>query len=57
VSQGLRVVPNVSVSVKGQMHSSGTEVFPMMIAPAARSRETTSPSCVFGGREHSFLWS
>jgi len=47
-SQGLRVTPNVAVSVNGQMHSSGTLVLPMITAPAARRRRTTSASARAG---------
>ena len=47
-SHGLRVVPNVTLSVNGQIVISGTFVFPITIAPAARSRRTTSASCVLG---------
>jgi len=43
-SHGLRVAPNVAVSVNGQMHSSGTFVLPTITAPAARRRRTTSAS-------------
>ena len=46
---GLRVVPNASVSVNGCAVSSGTWVLPMTIAPAARSRRTTSASRSAGG--------
>ena len=46
---GLRVVPNASVSVNGCAVSSGTCVLPMTIAPAARSRRTTSASRSAGG--------
>ena len=43
-SHGFRVAPNVSDSVNGQMHISGTMVLPRITAPAARSRRTTSAS-------------
>ena len=46
VFHGLRVAPNVSVSVKDQIIISGTAVLPRITAPAARSRRTTSASCV-----------
>ena len=48
VSHGLRVAPNVSDSVNGKIISSGTAVFPMITAPAARSRLTTSASRAAG---------
>ena len=48
VSHGLRVAPNVSDSVNGKIISSGTLVFPMITAPAARSRLTTSASWAAG---------
>ena len=38
VFHGLREAPNETVSVNGQIVSSGTFVFPMMIAPASRRR-------------------
>jgi hypothetical protein len=41
VSHGLRATPN-ALSDVAQMHSSGTRVMPTTIAPAARSRRTTS---------------
>ena len=44
VDQGLRVAPQVADSVNGQRASSGSRVVPMMTAPAARSRRTTSAS-------------
>ena len=44
VFHGLRVAPNVSDSVNGKIIISGTLVLPMMTAPAARSRLTTSAS-------------
>ena len=43
-SHGLRVAPNVGDSVNGVISSSGTWVLPMITAPAARSRRTTSAS-------------
>ena len=43
-SHGLRVAPNASDSVNGQIVSSGTCVLPMTIAPASRSARTTSAS-------------
>ena len=46
-SHGLRVGPNVGDSVNGQIVISGTFVFPMTIAPAARNRRTTSASRLF----------
>src|SRR5436190_1251687 len=36
--QGLRLTPNVPDSPHGKMHSSGTCVLPITIAPAARTR-------------------
>ena len=48
-SQGLRVTPFASVAVHGKIVSSGTLVMPIGIAPAARSRRTTSPSAASGG--------
>jgi len=47
-SQGLRVAPNVAVSVNGQSVSSGTFVLPMITAPASRTRRTTSASAAAG---------
>lgn len=44
-SQGLRVRPNTSLNVLPPAANSGVFVLPMMIAPAARSRSTTSASC------------
>ena len=44
MSQGLRVTPNVAVSVNGHSVISGTLVLPMITAPASRSRRTTSAS-------------
>ena len=46
-SQGLWVAPH-SPSVKGTCPNSGMLVLPMMIAPAARSRATTSESTAAG---------
>ena len=43
-SHGLRVTPKVGDSVNGVIISSGTCVLPMITAPAARSRRTTSES-------------
>ncbi len=40
--QGLRVMPNVGVSVNGHSVSSGTLVLPRITAPASRRRRTTS---------------
>ena len=48
VFHGLRVAPNATVSVNGQIIISGTAVLPRMTAPAARSRRTTSASSAFG---------
>src|SRR5215218_6298137 len=48
VSHGLRVTPQVADSVKGHCISSGTCVLPSTIAPAARSRATTSASAASG---------
>ncbi len=48
-SQGLRVTPFAAVAVHGKIISSGTLVMPIGIAPAARSRRTTSPSAASGG--------
>ena len=47
-SHGLRVAPNVAVSVNGQCVSSGTFVLPMITAPASRRRRTTSASAGAG---------
>ena len=47
-SHGLRVAPQVAVSVNGQMVNSGTLVLPMITAPASRSLRTTSASCSAG---------
>src|SRR3989440_3551591 len=47
--QGLRVIPVASLAVHGKMVSSGTFVIPIGIAPAARSRRTTSASATSGG--------
>src|SRR5271163_20972 len=44
VFHGLRVAPNVSDSVNGKFINSGTLVLPMITAPAARNRLTTSAS-------------
>ncbi len=43
-SQGLRVRPNRSDSVKGNSPNSGMFVRPTITAPAARSRSATAPS-------------
>ena len=43
-SHGLRVAPFESVSVKQQIMSSGTFVFPSTTAPASRSRATITES-------------
>ena len=47
-SHGLRVTPLASVAVQGKIISSGTLVIPIGIAPAARSRRTTSESLAAG---------
>ena len=47
-SHGLRVAPNVAVSVNGHSVSSGTFVLPMITAPASRRRRTTSASARAG---------
>ena len=47
-SHGLRVAPNVAVSVNGHSVSSGTFVLPMITAPASRRRRTTSASALAG---------
>ena len=47
-SHGLRVMPNVGVSVNGTIIISGTWVLPRITAPALRSRRTTSESAVAG---------
>ncbi len=44
VSHGLRVMPQVIDSVNGHSPSSGIFVLPITIAPASRSRRTTSES-------------
>ena len=44
VSQGLRVGPQASVSVKGWIARSESVVFARITAPAARRRRTSSPS-------------
>src|SRR6478735_11249038 len=44
VSQGLRVTPYASDSVKGNAPNSGIAVLPTITAPALRSRVTTSAS-------------
>src|SRR5213082_2831714 len=49
-SQGLRVVPHALVWVKAVTPNSGAAVFPMGIAPAARSRDTCTLSSTTGGR-------
>ena len=46
--RGLRVPPWASDSVKPQIASSGSRVFPTTIAPAARSRRTSSSSVAAG---------
>ena len=46
---GLRVIPAAADSVNGQIVSSGTLVLPTTIAPAARSRRTSSLSALAGG--------
>jgi hypothetical protein len=43
-SHGLRVAPNTSLTVFGPKANSGVLVLPITIAPAARSRSTTSAS-------------
>ncbi len=45
---GFRVAPNASVSVNGQIVSSGVSVLPTTIAPAERRRATTSESARHG---------
>src|SRR6188474_908862 len=45
-SYGLRVAPNTSLNVCEPAPSSGVFVFPTVIAPAARSRVTSSASRV-----------
>ena len=47
-SHGLRVMPNVGVSVNGTIIISGTCVLPRITAPALRSRRTTSESACAG---------
>src|SRR5439155_361561 len=47
-SHGLRVTPKASLSVQGQIVSSGTWVLPITIAPASRSRRTISLSAAAG---------
>ena len=47
-SHGLRVTPQVTDSVNGHSPSSGIFVLPTTIAPAARSRRTTSASAAAG---------
>ena len=47
-SQGLRVTPHVGDSVTGSAHSGGTFVRPRTMAPAARTRRTTSQSSAAG---------
>ena len=47
-SHGLRVAPNVAVSVNGHSVSSGTFVLPITTAPASRRRRTTSASARAG---------
>ena len=49
MSQGFLVAPNVSDSVNGQIHNSGTDVLPRITAPASRSLRTTSASCCLAG--------
>ena len=51
VLQGLRVAPNEGPSVNGHWPTSGAWVLPITIAPASRSRRTTSWSPSAGGRE------
>ena len=46
--QGLRVTPKVADSVKGNIPNSGMWVLPMITAPAARTRRTTSASARAG---------
>ena len=50
VSHGLRVTPHVIDSVNGHSPSSHIFVLPITIAPAARSRATTSESSAAGSR-------
>ena len=45
---GLRVMPPSTDSVNGHWPNSGIRVLPMITAPAARSRRTTSPSSAHG---------
>jgi hypothetical protein len=52
-SQGLRVTPYVGDSVNPVAISSGTCVLPMITAPAARSRRTTSESAGWTGGSQS----
>ena len=47
---GLRVIPQLADSVKGQIASSGMWVLPRSTAPAPRSRLTTSESALAGAR-------
>ena len=48
VFHGLRVMPNAGPSVSPMIASSGQFVLPMITAPAARSRRTSSLSCAAG---------
>ena len=52
-SQGLRVTPQVAVSVKPQIASSGSVVLPTTIAPASRRRRTISLSALAGSAKPS----
>ena len=49
MSHGLWVAPKDTVSVNGQIISSGTVVLPRITAPASRSSRTTSASLVGAG--------
>ena len=51
VSHGLRVTPHVIDSVNGHSPSSRIFVLPTTIAPASRSRRTTSESAPAGSRD------
>src|SRR5919108_1794410 len=48
-AHGFRVGPKRRFAVNPSVSNSGTLVLPTTIAPAARSRETTSPSAPAGG--------
>src|SRR5665647_2355303 len=49
VFQGLRVTPYSKFAVYPSVANSDKLVFPMMIAPAARKRAGTRPSCTASG--------